>query len=138
MLSEIIKGTVLTLAVMLIFSGCAMQKKGETNTETEPANSTTEVSSEAVTENTTQETTSSEPYYITTKQKIYTHCAITNCIIVEQDGTSMFSYYEKCDACGLVRSNTRICISATVHWTGGFICPNCHETRRVEIETTCN
>lgn len=68
----------------------------------------------------------------------YYHVAICGAVVTEQDGSPQFTYVKKCENCGTVQSG-----SSTTNATGGvlhssFMCSNCRETQRFEIETTKN
>lgn len=68
----------------------------------------------------------------------YYHAAICGAVVTEQDGSPRFTYVKKCENCGTVQSG-----SSTTNATGGvlhssFMCSNCRETQRFEIETTQN
>lgn len=68
----------------------------------------------------------------------YYHAAICGAVVTEQDGSPRFTYVKKCENCGTVQSG-----SSTTNATGGvlhssFMCSNCRETQRFEIETTKN
>ncbi len=63
------------------------------------------------------------------------HVALQGAVIVEQDGTSRFTYCRKCEACGYVESNMK-------RYTGGsfgkstssFYCPKCKNNQSIEIQ----
>ena len=68
----------------------------------------------------------------------YYHAALCGAVVTEQDGSPRFTYVKKCENCGTVQSG-----SSTTNATGGvlhssFMCSNCRETQRFEIETTKN
>lgn len=73
-------------------------------------------------------------YQAPTKARI-NHVALQGAVIVEQDGTSSFTYCRKCEACGYVESNMK-------RNTGGsygklvtsFYCPKCKNNQTIEIE----
>lgn len=72
------------------------------------------------------------------QEPTYYHAALCGAVVTEQDGSPRFTYVKKCENCGTVQSG-----SSTTNATGGvlhgsFLCFECKETQRFEIETTKN
>lgn len=72
------------------------------------------------------------------QEPTYYHAAICGAVVTEQDGSPRFTYVKKCENCGTVQNG-----SSTTNATGGvlhssFMCSNCRETQRFEIETIKN
>lgn len=67
----------------------------------------------------------------------HNHLAIQGCVIVNQDDSvSMVQYSEKCESCGYVSSSKRTIYHDTGTYTSSFMCPECHNTQSVEVETS--
>lgn len=68
------------------------------------------------------------------RKQISTTVAIANAIIVEDNHENNVVYKKKCDSCGYVEPGTFSTNPGS--FIGGFYCPNCKETKRIEIKTT--
>ncbi|MGM9552635.1 MAG: hypothetical protein ACI3XA_10315 [Clostridia bacterium] len=63
-----------------------------------------------------------------------TTVAISNAIIIEDNHENKVVYKKKCDSCGYTEPSTTVTTPGS--FTGGFYCPNCEETKKVELKTT--
>lgn len=125
----------LTLMMCVAFSGCEagnekdFQDQSTTSSDISSTTTTTEDDFDNV-----MTTQNSQMVTTTQVQKVTTHVALQGAVIVEQDGTGMFRYKKKCEACGYIPSGT---ISAT-HYDGknssSFTCSKCGNQQKIEIE----
>lgn len=126
------------LMVVLAVSLTACENDNGADDTTSPAASTADVVSSSASSvyeaETKPESENTEPE----QEPIYYHAAICGAVVTKQDGSPRFTYVKKCENCGTVQSG-----SSTTNATGGvlhssFMCSNCRETQRFEIETTKN
>ncbi len=123
--------------VMVICSGISLiacgkdanniQNSGMSETKTAQ---TTENQTERISE------TQNNYYETETTETHYNHSAIQGCVIVEQDGSFMLQYSEKCESCGYVSARKHMIYHEWGTYTSSFMCPDCHNTQSVEIETS--
>ena len=134
MLSNFIRIFTAIAVITALLSGCAAQKKEESLPEA--SQPTYEEQSYYYYDEQTTETT--QEYYeeeTTEEAEIFFHNALGNSVIDEQDGTEFFSYYEKCDVCGYESSSKHSISHSFGTYNSSFFCPQCQESRKVEIET---
>ena len=123
---------VICLGVLFTACGKTVDKMPTTENVTSSFTETTENASQVET------TKATENYYEEeeTTETHYYHSAIEGCVIVEQDGTAMLRYSEKCENCGYVSSSTYTMHHSFGGYTSGFHCPDCGNNQHVEIETS--
>ena len=113
---------ILSAVMVLSLASCA------NNVEQETLESTSETASTSSFERTTAATT-------TAAQPKYNHFAVQNCVIVHQDGSPTFSYYEKCDVCGKMGDFSKEVTTTKRTYGDSFFCSNCDDWRMVTIDT---
>ncbi len=123
---------------MICFTSCSVSNE-TTNTSTTDTGRTVEepeikttVAPTTPTPNTSYKTQQkSEPVV---KEQTSTTVAVSNAIIVEDNHDNNVVYKKKCDSCGYVEPGTHSISPGSI--IGGLYCPNCEETKRVELKTT--
>ena len=136
MLSDFIKLFTAIAIITALLSGCAAQKVEEPVPKT--SQPTYEEQSYYYYDEQTTEPETTQEYYeeeTTEEAEIFFHNALSNSVIDEQDGTEFFSYYEKCDVCGYENSSKHSISHSFGTYNSSFFCPQCKESRKVEIET---
>lgn len=130
---------VLLVAILMVFcvSACTYEREELPVTD----NKTTQQPNEQETKKTptsSPKTPNTNNYYqkqeSEERKQISTTVAIANAIIVEDNHENNVVYKKKCDSCGYVEPGTFSTNPGS--FIGGFYCPNCKETKRIEIKTT--
>ena len=111
------------------------ESKTKVESQTESADrQTSSVQSEAQSQQVQVEPVTPEPKR---PEPVYYHAAIKGAVIVEQDGSSGFSYVKRCDSCGYTESNITINTHSTYgEMHSGFTCYKCHTHQEIVIKTT--
>lgn len=133
-----IKTFICILMVVLAVSLTACENDNGADDKTSPAVSTTDVTDSSASSVYEEETKPNSENTEPEQEPTYYHAAICGAVVTKQDGSPRFTYVKKCENCGTVQSG-----SSTTNATGGvlhssFMCSNCRETQRFEIETTKN
>ena len=120
---------VIGLGVSLV--ACSKNYDGTENTDVPEVISTqtTEAQTESISK------TQNNDYEIETTETHYNHSAIQGCVIVEQDGTPMVQYSEKCESCGYISLSKHTINHFDGGYTTSFLCPQCQNNQAVEINT---
>ena len=125
--------TLLTVLLLICaFTGCAKTENEENNETSSTATTASSVQTTATQayDNGYDDAQEQEPQYY--------HSAIQGCVIENQDGSAMFSYKEKCEACGYVSSSSHMINHTFGTYTSSFLCPKCNNVQSVEIESNEN
>ena len=130
-MKKVLKILCVVMVIGLGVSLVACSKDGTQNTAmSETINSqTTENQTEIISE------TQNNDYEMEITETHYNHSAIQGCVIVEQDGTSMVQYSEKCESCGYISPSKHTINHFDGGYTTSFLCPQCQNTQTVEINT---
>lgn len=72
------------------------------------------------------------------EEKVITHIAIQGAIITKQDGSSLYTYKKKCEACGHVASGTTSQSNSMGTTKTSFTCFKCNNKQQVEIMHSSN
>ena len=135
---EGIKLLICILTAVLAVSLTACEKTNGANDTTSPAASTADVadhsSSSSHIGEVTPDTETTEPEL----EPTYYHAALCGAIVTEQDGSPQFTYVKKCENCGTTQSGSSVANATGGVLQGSFLCSNCRETQKFEIETTQN
>lgn len=129
---------ILVISLGVSLAACGKTKSEKDINRIEETQSTSNTAGSALTtENQSETFSEAEMDYsvLETTETHYNHSAIQGCVIVEQDGTSMLQYSEKCESCGYVSANKQTINHFGGMYTGSFNCPKCGNTQRVEINT---
>lgn len=129
---------VLVISLGVSLAACGKTKSEKHISRIEETQSTSNTAGSALTTETQNETFSEDErdYDIPeTTETHYNHSAIQGCVIVEQDGTPMLQYSEKCESCGYVGAGKQTIYHYMDSYTTSFLCPQCSNTQMVEIST---
>lgn len=132
------KTLICILAVVLAVSLTACKNDNCADDTTSPAVGTEDITDSSTSSVCEKETKPDIENAEPEQEPTYYHAALCGAVVTEQDGSPRFTYVKKCENCGTVQSG-----SSTTNATGGvlhssFMCSNCRETQRFEIETTKN
>lgn len=129
---------VLVISLGISLAACGKTESKKDINRIEETHSTSNTTGSALTTENQNETFSeAETDYSVpeTTETHYNHSAIQGCVIVEQDGTPMFQYSEKCESCGYISPNKQTIYHYMDNYTTSFLCPQCQNNQTVKIET---
>lgn len=129
---------VLVISLGISLAACGKTESKKDINRIEETHSTSNTAGSALTTENQNETFSeAETDYSVpeTTETHYNHSAIQGCVIVEQDGTQMLQYSEKCESCGYVGAGKQTIYHYMDSYTTSFLCPQCGNTQMIEIST---
>ena len=129
---------ILVISLGVSLTACSKNSNEKDMSMIEETQSTSNTAVSALTTENQNETLSeTEADYTVpeTTETRYNHSAIQGCVIVEQDGTPMLQYSEKCESCRYGSARKQTINHFGGMYTGSFNCPQCGNTQRVEINT---
>lgn len=129
---------ILVISLGVSLTACSKNSNEKDMSMIEETQSTSNAAGSALTTENQNETLSETETDYSVSETIethYNHSAIQGCVIVEQDGTPMLQYSEKCESCGYVSASKQTINHFGGMYTGSFNCPQCGNTQRVEINT---
>lgn len=129
---------ILVISLGVSLAACGKTKSEKDISRIEETQSTSNTAGSALTTENQNETFSKDEtdYGVPeTTETHYNHSAIQGCVIVEQDGTPMLQYSEKCESCGYVSASKHTIYHHMGSHTTSFLCPQCGNTQMVEIST---
>lgn len=129
---------ILVISLGVSLAACGKTKSEKDINRIEETQSTSNTAGSALTtENQSETFSEAEMDYGVpeTTETHYNHSAIQGCVIVEQDGTPMLQYSEKCESCGYISASKQTIYHYMDSYTTSFLCPQCGNTQRVEIST---
>lgn len=99
---------ILVISLGVSLTACSKNSNEKNMSMIEETQSTSNAAGSALTTENQNETFSEAETDYTVPETIethYNHSAIQGCVIVEQDGTPMLQYSEKCESCGYVSAS---------------------------------
>lgn len=129
---------VLVISLGISLAACSKTESEKDISRIEETQSTSNTAGSALTTKNQSETFSKNEtdYGVPeTTETHYNHSAIQGCVIVEQDGTPMLQYSEKCENCGYVGAGKHTIYHHMGNYTTSFLCPQCGNTQMIEIST---
>lgn len=132
-MKKVLKILCVIMVIGLGFSLTACGKDASSIQNTDMSKTKTVQTTERQTERTSE--TQNNYYETEATETHYNHSAIQGCVIVEQDGTPMLQYSEKCESCGYVSESKHTINHFDGGYTTSFTCPQCQNTQMVEINT---